>query len=214
MSSGSSMNRLHDERTTIDHHRVPAARFMQFLAENGCTEPSDCTADLMIRFHDIIESVDCSEDKKTKYRDTLSGIARYWHEMGYIPSCFQHISRIGQFSADVPDLHLPSEENAQLWLESIPKTASWEHKRQILAFFISYVNTGRIPVRNTIYKQTGMQLLPDWCRELLVPYLEERKEDGYAPSTLCMIRSSCVRFLKFLHILQHFLYVPDRLWVV
>lgn len=245
-------SRLHYERTTIDHHRVPAARFMLFLAENGCAEPSDCTADLMIRFHDIIESVDCSEDKKAKYRDTLSAIARYWHEMGYIPSCFQQISRIGQFSADVPDLHLPSdvnphagrildahierfvflmnerrysfpseicylwilhhfflflernhlpfsEENAQLWLESIPKTTSWEHKRRILTFFISFVNTNRLPARNNIYKQTGMQLLPDWCCELLVPYLEERTEDGYAPSTLCMIRSSCVRFLKFLH---------------
>ena len=79
-------SRLHYERTTIDHHRVPAARFMLFLAENGCAEPSECTAHLMIRFHDIIESVDCSEDKKTKYRDTLSGIARYWHEMGDIPS--------------------------------------------------------------------------------------------------------------------------------
>lgn len=243
---------LHYERSTIDHHSVPAARFMLFLSENGCTKPSDCSADLMIRFHDVIESVNCSEDKKAKYRDTLSAIARYWIEMGYIPSCFQHISRIEQFSADVPDLHLSfetnphagrildthterffslmderrysfptensntwilhrfflflernhlpfSEENAQLWLESIPKIASWGYKRQILAFFISCVNTGRLPARSILYKQTGLQQLPDWCRELLVPYLEEQKEDGYAPSTLNTVRSSCVRLLKFLH---------------
>ncbi len=245
-------SKIHYESVTIDHHRVPAARFMLFLTENGCLEPTDCTADLMISFHSIIESVDCSEDKKAKYRDTLSAIARYWHEMGYIPSCFKHISRIGHFSADVPDLrlhsdtnphagrildahierfislmnerrysipaeisyiwvlhhfflflernHLPfSEENAKLWLANIPKTALWTLKRRILAFFFSYVKTGTLPACIAVNKQNGMRLLPDWGRELLLPYLEERKKDGYAPSTLCMIRSSCVRFLKFLH---------------
>lgn len=53
------------QKENIDTN-TPAGRFMLFLAENGCTEPSECTAHLMIRFHDIIESVDCSEDKKSK----------------------------------------------------------------------------------------------------------------------------------------------------
>ena len=87
----------------------------------------------------------------------------------------------------------------QLWLGNIPKNASWELKRQMLARFAQYVETGSTErASNFVWKPLLVDALPEWSRNITEDYLTLRKKEGWEPSTLMMIRSSCARFFSFI----------------
>jgi len=96
--------------------------------------------------------------------------------------------------------HLPfSAEATQKWLNHIPKTTSWELKRQIITWFANYMETGSTERASSFsWKPLLIDTLPKWSRKITDDYLELRKKEGWESSTLMMIRSSCVRFFRFI----------------
>jgi integrase len=91
-----------------------------------------------------------------------------------------------------------SAHSVQLWLDHIPKTTSWGLKRQLIIWFAQYMETGSAErTSNFVWKPLLIDSLPEWSRKIIVDYLVLRKKEGWEPSTLMMIRSSCVRFFRF-----------------
>lgn len=122
-------------------------------------------------------------------------------ERNYHPSVYRmHIHILRQFFLFLEQNHLQySEETAELWLNSIPKLPSWKRKQHILAWFSVYMRTGSLPDKIQIYTPMKIELLPEWSRAILYTYLDMLKKEGRTGSTLDMDRSSCVRFLEYLH---------------
>ena len=96
--------------------------------------------------------------------------------------------------------HITYSANAvRLWLNHIPKTTSWILKRQIITWFADYMETGSAKRNsNYVWKPLLIDTLPEWSRKIFENYLTLRKKEGWEPSTLMMIRSSCVRFFRFI----------------
>lgn len=89
----------------------------------------------------------------------------------------------------------------------------WKSYRRALFLFEQYLQRGDlIPELKFTSRQDPLQDLPDWCRKPLEAYLLLRKKEGRAKSSLNMIRSSCIRFLRFLlnqHISSFNAVTPD-----
>ncbi len=91
---------------------------------------------------------------------------------------------------------------ASTWLEVFKNRYSseaWKGLRRCIELFNQYTVEGDI-LPETIFTSEPilMDFLPDWCTEEIVPYLELRKKEGCAQSTLNMNRSCIVRFCQFL----------------
>lgn len=87
----------------------------------------------------------------------------------------------------------------QIWLDLIPKTTTWGQKRTIITRFADYMETGEIyRSTNYVWRQLLIDSLPGWSQNIINDYIDMRQKEDRAPSTLMMIRSSCVRFFLFL----------------
>jgi len=94
---------------------------------------------------------------------------------------------------------LYSREATQIWLDIIPKTTTWKHKRTIITWFADYMETGIVDrSANYVWKPLLINGLPEWSQKIIDNYMATRQKEDCAPSTLMMIRSSCVRFFLFL----------------
>jgi len=96
--------------------------------------------------------------------------------------------------------HMPySRAATQIWLDLIPKTTTWEQKRTIITWFADYMETGEIQrSTNYVWRPLLIDGLPGWSKEIIEDYMDMRQKEDRAPSTLMMIRSSCVRFFLLL----------------
>ncbi len=96
--------------------------------------------------------------------------------------------------------HMPySRAATQLWLDCIAKTTAWDQKRTIITWFADYMETGEIlRPTNYVWRPLLIDSLPAWSKKTIEDYMDLRKKEDRAPSTLMMIRSSCVRFFLFL----------------
>ena len=96
--------------------------------------------------------------------------------------------------------HMPYSRAATgLWLEHIPKTTTREYKRTVITWFADFMETGDIlRTANYVWQPLLIETLPDWSRKIIADYMAMREKEDRAPSTLMMIRSSCVRFFRFL----------------
>jgi hypothetical protein len=94
-----------------------------------------------------------------------------------------------------------SRRATQLWLETIAKTTTWEQKRTIITWFANYAETGDVQ-RPACYVWRTLLIddLPGWSRKITEDYIAVRQKEDRAHSTLMMIRSSCVRFFRFLDV--------------
>jgi len=78
-------------------------------------------------------------------------------------------------------------------------TVQWECFRRAFMLFEQYRANGRIDPRITYrYQPDRADALPEWCRADYLEFIELRKADGLAGSTLAMSRSSCLRLLEYL----------------
>lgn len=108
-----------------------------------------------------------------------------------------------------------SPELAKIWLDQNKQAfrKGWRSYRRGLCLFEQYLKIGAIAPETILVKHADPILeFPDWCRQPLEKYLRLRKKEGYAASTLAMVRSSCLRFLNFLmtqHISSYEALTPD-----
>ena len=85
------------------------------------------------------------------------------------------------------------------------KTASasfgtnFKEARRVLSLFEAFTQEGAVHADKTFfYGKKHCELLPEWCRAPLYAFLEQKKREEKADSTIDMYRSSCTRFCQFL----------------
>ena len=94
---------------------------------------------------------------------------------------------------------------ADIWLEheqTFHKGDSWKKARRILHLFNVYTEEGDVIPRSIFRgKPLLVESLPAWCQNEIGEYLALKKKEGWADSTLDMIRSSLTRFCSFLSVI-------------
>lgn len=71
--------------------------------------------------------------------------------------------------------------------------------RRVLALFEMYTQEGAVyPEKTFVYRSLMYDSLPEWCKEPLRTFLEQKCREHKAASTICMYRSAIVRFCQFL----------------
>lgn len=93
-----------------------------------------------------------------------------------------------------------SYETAKYWCICQKNyTLQWRSYRRAVKLFEQYRIFGDIkPNMVYSYKKNPVNTLPEWSRSLLLDFLSKKQKEGNATSTVCMYRSSCLRFLKYL----------------
>lgn len=94
-----------------------------------------------------------------------------------------------------------SPQIADLWLQEMhPVFGTGFHSaHRALGLVSDYLHTERVEFK-TVYslKPTAFELIPAWCRKPAMQYVDIKKKEGWARSTLDMIRSSIMRFCNYL----------------
>ncbi|SCX84297.1 tyrosine-type recombinase/integrase [Butyrivibrio sp. INlla14] len=91
---------------------------------------------------------------------------------------------------------------AAIWLEhekTYHEGNGWNQSARVLYQFDIYCNEGSIiPQRLNKTKPVKCESLPDWCKDELYKYLDVKIKEGWASSTIDMVRSSVTRFCEYL----------------
>ncbi len=93
-----------------------------------------------------------------------------------------------------------SYELAETWCELLKTgTTQWKSYRRAFKLFEQFRVSGDIQPKIVYsYKEDSVNTLPEWSRSLLLNFISKKKKEENSASTICMYRSSCLRFLKFL----------------
>ena len=93
-------------------------------------------------------------------------------------------------------------ERGILWADSLkPHVSSTEFtavRRTMI--MVGQVSQGTAIDLKAVFsnRMTAQRKLPGWCSAYVRDFLNERKAENMAPSTVCMMNSSCCRFCLFL----------------
>lgn len=94
-----------------------------------------------------------------------------------------------------------SPEIALTWLDGLARD-DWRgerHYRRALLLIEQYHSTSQMDMTSFFHsKKRRFDLLPDWCREAAVQYVDAKAAEGWAGSTMDMIRASITRFCSYL----------------
>ncbi len=93
-----------------------------------------------------------------------------------------------------------SYETAEYWCICQKNyTDQWKSYRRAIKLFEQYRIFGDIkPNIVYSYKKEPVNSLPEWSRSLLLDFLSKKQKEENSVSTICLYRSSCLRFLKYL----------------
>ncbi|NJD04316.1 MAG: hypothetical protein FIA99_17365 [Ruminiclostridium sp.] len=139
----------------------------------------------------------------SKYHDAIDGYMDCLKKHRYSKNVIKHAKRTCRLLYLFFDMHGTgySLELSLLWLSELKHAlgSSWKQTRRVLMQFNQFTMLGDItPGKVFRYKDTRLSKLPGWCRDKVAEYLDIRKKEGMAKSTIDMARSSCVRFCNFL----------------
>lgn len=90
---------------------------------------------------------------------------------------------------------------ADIWFQNASYLfgTNWTMSRRVLKLFEQYTQEGDItPQHNFTYKPLAFDSIPEWCKPILYEFLDQKKREGKAASTICMYRSANTRFCIFL----------------
>ena len=126
---------------------------------------------------------------------------KYLVDNGYTKTPISEAIRItGEFRSFLLINSLPySHGSALVWLEKNSK--SWSYNkylstRRVLLMINELLVYGECKTSHFIVKKSTP--MPVWCVNDFSAYLEERKREDLASSTICMIYNSCKRFFYYL----------------
>ena len=84
------------------------------------------------------------------------------------------------------------------WLESVKPALDvieYKHFRRIICLLEKQYEKAEIPLNSSfVFKDTLYKRLPDWCRPEVDAFLQMKKDEGWAASTLQMYQSCICRF--------------------
>ena len=78
-------------KQTIDHYVVGSTDFLLFLAEKGCASLAEMTIELPAEYLRRIRGKNCSDDKKSKYAESVGTLLSYLSVGNHIPRCYSHV---------------------------------------------------------------------------------------------------------------------------
>ncbi len=91
---------------------------------------------------------------------------------------------------------------ARIWFSHTGRSnfgTNLKMSRRVLSLFEMFTLKGMvIPGKKFVYKPLLCDQLPEWCLEALFPFLEQKRKEHYAASTIDMYRSAVTRFCSFL----------------
>lgn len=90
---------------------------------------------------------------------------------------------------------------AREWFAAVSSSfgTNFKMSRRVLSLFESFTEEGAVHAENYyFYGKKMCDCLPDWCRNPLYLFLDLKKQEGKAGSTVDIYRSSCTRFCQFL----------------
>lgn len=93
-------------------------------------------------------------------------------------------------------------EIACVWTEFAKtrwKFVSWERYRRAFFLFNVFVEQNAVvPEAYDSHIELKCERLPEWCRQELDLFIGQKRKEGWAPSTVCMFRSSITRFCEYI----------------
>ena len=202
MYKGTAMSLL----SWMSHHQVCPIGFSMLLFMDHAKKAvmlQDLPSDAGIQVHDI--GVSCYHDFPPEefYEATLE----FCHDLealGYAGT----MKLTARATFDLLFLfldmnHLGYDPTvARIWFDNAGHScfgSNMKMSRRLLALFEKFTEEGVIrPEKKFTYKPLLSAQLPEWCREALLPFLEQKKKEHKAASTICMYRSSVTRFCAFL----------------
>lgn len=138
-----------------------------------------------------------------KYHDLISAYLDCLKKHSYSMEIIEQAGRTCRLLYLFFDMHGTgySLELGLIWLSElkIALGTSWPQNRRVLMQFNQYITLGDIaPEMRYGYKASTLSKLPSWCVDKITEYLNLRRKEGLARSSIDMCRSSCVRFCRFL----------------
>jgi site-specific recombinase XerD len=138
-----------------------------------------------------------------KYHDAIDGYVDCLKKHLYSKNIRKHAKRTCRLLYLFFDMHGTgySLELGLLWLSELKPAlgSSWKQTRRALMQLNQYATLGDIaPEKVYRYKGTSLSRLPRWCVDKVTEYLDLRRKEGLARSSIDMCRSSCVRLCAFL----------------
>jgi site-specific recombinase XerD len=92
-----------------------------------------------------------------------------------------------------------SNEAAEHWLNYLPRNKQWNAKRNMIIWFADYMESGNMKKLSCFtQKPLLINSLKEWSRKIIEGYLTLRKKEGLELASIELIRSSCVRFFRFI----------------
>lgn len=90
---------------------------------------------------------------------------------------------------------------AEIWFDAmVSNNVFSRYKRRTLSLLAQFHNEGSFDLNKFFTnKCNALEALPIWCYKVAKEYLELKKREGWAESTLVMIRSSISRFCNYLN---------------
>lgn len=129
----------------------------------------------------------CSDLKSLGYKNTMLGASKTILDLLYV---FLDMNQLGY-----------NPLIAKEWFRTASAffgTGRKEYKR-VLSLFEVFTEEGAVRADRTFfYGIKQCELLPEWCRTPLYAFLEQKKREEKAVSTIDMYCSSCTRFCRFL----------------
>lgn len=199
---------------TINH----AAQMLQFWAAEGlCPENfhlllnSDLypqilrLADFPDSAKDIIQkaSVESLDFPASEFRDTISPFKEALSRHGYVGTTLylaDHALTVLYLFLDIHSLGF-HPDIMWAWFSEIKKNLghSWLHWRRVLKTYEDYTLYGDIlPDSKYQYEASSFDLLPDWCRQAIDGFLNQKRRELREKGTVRSYRYSCIRFCRFL----------------
>lgn len=134
------------------------------------------------------------------YKDAMTGLHR---ETGYSKTMVSSYNK----SIDLLILFLETHgyrynpEIAAAWFHTVKEHFSYQRDmvNRALCMIAEYYRSTTVTLEKLYrMKPTAFSQLPEWCRSAADAYISIKKNEGWAKSTLDMIRSSIVRFCIYL----------------
>ena len=192
------------------------ARMIRFYEKIGkCTKPYSLLFNSQIYPHIGLVSVFCSENKAAlqKTTDVIMSAADFNRKIepfieclkahGYIGTTLKlakHVLTAFYLFLDIHDLGY-HPDIVWIWFSEVKKSlgTSWLHWRRVLNFCNEYLLIGDIhPDGKYKYIPTIYDELPEWCKEAITGFLEQKKREYRKRATLRSYRCSCTSFCLFL----------------
>lgn len=146
------------------------------------------------------QSLDFPADK---FYDSIDDFISTLHGHGYVGTTLylaQHSLTALYLFLEIHELgYLP--EIVWIWFTEVQNVmgSSWKHWRRVLKCYEEYTDIGDIlPDKKYRYEPSSLEALPEWCREPICAFLNQKLREFRSTETVDTYQYPCIRFCRYL----------------